>query len=72
MQANFKLLEKHGVLTSLNDRFESGFSCETQLLVTLHDFMNDCVAGLQSNIVILDFFPKLMTLYCMITTIGNS
>ena len=50
-----KHLEKHGVLTSLNHGFRSGYSCETQLLVTLNDFMKAYDAGLQTDIAILDF-----------------
>jgi hypothetical protein len=33
----------------------SGYSCETQLLVTLHDFMKAYDAGLQTDVAILDF-----------------
>jgi hypothetical protein len=34
-----KHLERHRILTSLNHGLRSDYSCETQLLVTLHDFM---------------------------------
>lgn len=50
-----KHLDKHRVLTSLNHGFRSGYSCETQLLVTLKDFMKAFDAGLQTDIAILDF-----------------
>jgi hypothetical protein len=50
-----KHLEKHKMLTSLNHGFRSGYSCETQLLVTLHDFMKSYDAGLQTDVAILDF-----------------
>ena len=50
-----KHLERHKVLTSLNHGFRSGYSCETQLLVTLHDFMKSYDAGLQTDVAILDF-----------------
>ncbi|VDI02195.1 Hypothetical predicted protein [Mytilus galloprovincialis] len=50
-----KHLEKHRVLTSLNHGFRSGYSCETQLLVTLHDFMKAFDAGKQIDVAILDF-----------------
>jgi hypothetical protein len=42
-----KHLERHRILTSLNHGSRSGYSCETQLLVTLHDFM-DCKPMLPS------------------------
>jgi hypothetical protein len=41
-----KHLERHKVLTSLYHGFRSGYSCETELLVTLHDFMKSYDAGL--------------------------
>ena len=50
-----KQLERHKVLISLSHGFRSGYSCETQLLVTLHDFMKSYDAGLQTDVVILDF-----------------
>lgn len=52
-----KHLEKHRVLTSLNHGFRSGHLCETQLLVTINDFMKTYDAGTQTDIAILDF-PK--------------
>ena len=50
-----KHLEKHRVLTSLNHGFRSGYSCETQLLVTLNDFMKAFDRGKQIDVIILDF-----------------
>ena len=50
-----KHLERHRILTSLNHGFRSGYSYETQLIVTLHDFMKAYDAGLQTDIAILDF-----------------
>jgi hypothetical protein len=50
-----KHLERHSILTSLNNGFRSGHSCETQLLVTLHDFIKAYDAGLQTDVAILDF-----------------
>ena len=32
-------LEKYNILTSLNHGFRSGYSCETQLIVTLNDLL---------------------------------
>jgi hypothetical protein len=50
-----KHLERHRILTSLNHGFRSGYSCEAQLLGTLHDFMKAYDAGLQTDVAILDF-----------------
>ena len=50
-----KHLERHRILTSLNHGLRSDYSCETQLLVTLHDFMKAYDAGLQTDVAILDF-----------------
>ena len=49
-------LEKNNILTKLNHGFRSGFSCETQLLVTLNDFLKANDQGLQTDVIILDFF----------------
>ena len=38
-----KHLETNKILTSLNHGFRSGYSCETQLLTTLNDFMKEYV-----------------------------
>ena len=48
-------LEKNDILTKLNHGFRSGFSCETQLLVTLNDFLKANDQGLQTDVIILDF-----------------
>ena len=45
-----KHLERHKVVTSLNHGFRSGYSCETQLLVTLHDLMKSYDAELQTDV----------------------
>jgi hypothetical protein len=50
-----KHLEKHNVLTSLNHGFRSGYSCETQLVVTKHDMLQSFDKGKQVDIGILDF-----------------
>ena len=50
-----KHLQKHKVLTSLNHGFRSGYSCETQLLITINDFMKAFDAGHQIDVAILDF-----------------
>ena len=48
-------LEKHKILTKINREFRSGFYYETQLLVTLNDFLKANGQGLQTDVVILDF-----------------
>ena len=50
-----KHLEKHKVLTTLNHGFRSGYSCETQLLVTMNDLMKAYDTGTQTDVAILDF-----------------
>ena len=48
-------LDKHSVLTSLNQGFRSGYSSETQLVVTTHDLMSYYDQNRQVDTVILDF-----------------
>ena len=48
-------LEKNKILTNLNHGFRSGYSCETQLLVTLDELLHFNDKGLQMDIAILDF-----------------
>ena len=48
-------LTNNKVLTDLNHGFRSGFSCETQLAVTLDELTKNCDQGLQTDIAILDF-----------------
>ena len=48
-------LDKDQVLTSLNHGFRSGYSCETQLVVTAHDLLNFFDQNRQVDVVILDF-----------------
>ena len=48
-------LEKHNILTSLNHGFRSGYSCETQLAVTIHDMLQSFDRKKQLDITILDF-----------------
>ena len=50
-----KHFEKYSILTTLNHGFRSGYSTETQLLVTMHDILQANDAGVQVDIVILDF-----------------
>ena len=48
-------LEKHNVLTDKNHGFRSGFSCDTQLLTTIHDLLKSNDSGAQTDVIILDF-----------------
>ena len=48
-------LDKHEVLTNLQRGFRSRYSCETQLLITIHDILQAFDNKLQTDIVILDF-----------------
>jgi hypothetical protein len=50
-----KHLTEHKILTNLNHGFRSDFSCETQLVTTLHDLSRSCDKNIQTDIVILDF-----------------
>ena len=50
-----KHFEKHKILTTLNHGFRSGYSTETQLLVTMHDLLQANDARVQVDIAILDF-----------------
>ena len=47
--------DKHSILTSLNHGFRSGYSCETQLLITIDDLMQNYNKGVQTDVAILDF-----------------
>ena len=48
-------LDENQALTSLNHGFHSGYSCETQLVVTTHDLLNFNDQNKQVDTVILDF-----------------
>jgi hypothetical protein len=50
-----KHLDKHKILSDRNHGFRSGFSCETQLIGTMNDLMKSNDAGIQSDVIILDF-----------------
>ena len=54
-------LEKNNILTNLNRGFRSGYSCETQLLITMHDLLQNNDKGLQTDMVILDCFKAFDT-----------
>ena len=50
-----KHLENNKILTNLNHGFRSGYSCETQLITTLNDFLKGHDQGHQVDVAILDF-----------------
>lgn len=47
--------DKHQVLTDLNHGFRAGFSCETQLVTTLHDMFSSFDSNTQVDLAVLDF-----------------
>ena len=47
--------EQNKILTTLNHGFRAGFSCETQLLTTIHDLLKSFDQGKQVDVAILDF-----------------
>ena len=48
-------LEKNGILSNLNHGFRAGYSCDTQLLTTVHDLLKSYENNNQVDIAILDF-----------------
>ena len=48
-------LETNSILTNLNHGFRSGYSCESQLITTVHDFLTSFDKKRQVDIAILDF-----------------
>ena len=47
--------EEYDILTSLQHGFRNGYSCQTQLLITLQDLMKNRDEHIQTDMVILDF-----------------
>ena len=47
-------LEERNILIDLNHDFRAGFSCETQLLTTMHDLFCSC-SGTQTDMAVLNF-----------------
>ena len=50
-----KHLETNKILINLNHGFRSGYSCESQLLTTINDFLKEHDKGHQVDVAILDF-----------------
>ena len=50
-----KHLEQYSILTPLQHGFRSGHSCESQLIVTMHDIITTYDRKIQTDMVILDF-----------------
>ena len=48
-------LETNNILSNLNHGFRSGYSCDTQLLVTVNDFLTSFDNKKQVDVAILDF-----------------
>ena len=48
-------LEKHKILTDLQQGFRSGHSCESQLIITLNDLFEAYDNKNQVDLIILDF-----------------
>ena len=48
-------MDKHSILTHKNHGFRTGYSCETQLLTTMHDLFQSHDAGRQTDVAVLDF-----------------
>ena len=47
--------EEHNVIHDEQHGFRSGCSCETQLLITIHDFANNLNNQKQTDAILLDF-----------------
>ena len=47
--------DKHKLLTDVNHGFRSGYSCETQLTITIDELAQNTDAGFQTDVAILDF-----------------
>ena len=48
-------LDRHNILTDRQHGFRSRRSCESQLLITSHDLLNNLDRGIQTDAAILDF-----------------
>ena len=48
-------LEDHNIICDIQHGFRSGHSCETQLLITIHDLAQNLNNQKQTDIILLDF-----------------
>ena len=48
-------LDRHGILSDLNHGFRSRHSCESQLLITTHDFLARMDRREETDVLVLDF-----------------
>ena len=62
--------ERNSVLTNVNHGFRSGYSCETQLLITTDELAKNTENGMQTDVAILDFSNSL-NLTCQIYLFSN-
>ena len=51
----FSHRKTHTILTNLNHSFRSGYSCETQLVTTVNDFLTSFGNNRQVDVAVLDF-----------------
>jgi len=54
-------LDRHKILAHPNNGFRKGFSCETQLAVTVDDLIRYNDIDLQTDIAVLDFSKTLLS-----------
>ena len=62
-------LARNKILTSLNRGFRSGYSCETQLVTTVHDLLGKFDTGSQIDMIILDFSKAVALLWFSVACI---
>ena len=55
MRQKITHLDRYQILTPLNHGFRAGHSCESQLLITIHDLMRYLDRKVQVDLAILDF-----------------
>jgi hypothetical protein len=48
-------LDRNNILTKLNHGFRSGFSCESQLVTTMHDLLKNNDDNIPTDMIVLDF-----------------
>ena len=62
--------ENNSILTHLQHGFRSGHSCESQLIIILHDIMTNFDSKIQTDLIILDFSKAFDTVPHMKETIA--